>query len=208
MFKPLLLFVLILNTSLNYGQGDKAVMDSVIASYVNTVKEDGATSVFSMKQYCDGEVRMFVLKDGSRCTSKGTYIEAFVFYKKDDVTRISKMDNCGAFAEQTLADNSLMEYYDSNVAAIQNKKVKPFETAMPNEQPKSRTAVYRCHRDFVFYGASGELTSNYSLYQLSNDGDQPNLNYQYNNALEVVSLEAKIQEQLAQIATQGGFKRK
>ncbi len=192
-------------TTFLFAQNDRAYVDSLTTDYALKVKEAGANNVFSMQRFCEGNVQFFKLSDGTTCTSRGTYIESYVVYNHNNKTKIVKIDNCGTYQETSPQDEGLMDYYVGNMQAIQNSNIKPFKTANPNTNPRARTTVYNCHRGFVFYSGTAKKQKEYSLYALANEGDQPNLNYEHNNEQAIVSLEAKLSEQIELLDNARGF---
>lgn len=161
-------------------QRDKAEVDVFTATVVKLVLGNGAESVFTHSAYCDGNIKMFILTDGSRCSSRGTYYKVGVFYLQDDKPMVTFVDNCGIFEPIQLQDRSVFDYYQQEKETLMLSSIKEYETDVPYDEPKSRTAVYRCHRDFGFYTSNSERKVNYSEYWLTNDPEHPNKNLEYN----------------------------
>ena len=205
--KSILLVFCVLFSVHSFSQRDEAQIDSILVDYAVKLKARGATDVFSMKRYCDGNVQMFIMPNGKTCSSNGTYIEAFLFFNESEQTKVVKVDNCGLFNEQIMEESQAMAYYVSNKSQVNSSTIKPFETASANETPRARTTVYRCHRGFSFYNELGQNTITYSMYQLSNDGDQPNINFNHNREQPIVTLENQLKGELLVVERKGGFVR-
>lgn len=202
----LLVFCILISANA-YSQRDEAQIDSILSDYVIKLKARGAKNVFSMKRYCDGNVQMFTMPNKKLCSSNGTYIEAFLFFSESEQSKVVKIDNCGLFNEQIMEQSQAMDYYVANKSQVNSSVIKPFETASANETPRARTTVYRCHRGFSFYNELGQNTITYSMYQLSNEGDQPNVNFNHNRQQPLVLLENQLKGELLVVERKGGFVR-
>ena len=87
------------------------------------------------------------MNDGSRCMSKESYFEVFVFWEVENKTHMKKFDSCGEY-ESTTFDKSLFDI--DYQADIKNKGVKKYEVSNPENKPTSRTGIHSCYRTFVF----------------------------------------------------------
>ena len=192
---------------LSHAQNNEASIDEAIQEFVMTLPQEASSSMFSVKRYCNGSVKMFMMNNGSQCITNGDYIEAYLFFKQNDSVWVKKFDNCGSFKKLALEDSAAFEHFTTNIDSIGKQEVKPFKTAQESTQPLARATVYRCHRSFAFYNKEEITTQTYSLYALSNEGLQPNINYDYNNALNMVTLDAMLDPVLSKAQENNSFKR-
>jgi hypothetical protein len=83
-----------------------------------------------------------------------------------------------------------MEFFENNKDGLKNGLVKTYQAKSITGIPKLNTETYPCSRSFQFKTADDWFGQTYNLFDLSNDSDSSNMNSEYNNALEVVALDA------------------
>lgn len=166
-------------------QNDEAYVDRIVSEFTETIKGDWVSN----KRYCTGENKMFFMSDGSRCMSKKTYYEVFVFWTMDNKTFMKRFDSCGSFESNSF--DKVVLNYDFQID-INNKYVKKYEVSNPENAPKLSTKIHSCYRTFVFNSEGKSYENSYSLYDLTNESKQKNLNYQYNKELKVTELDSII----------------
>ncbi|MFT4697573.1 MAG: hypothetical protein ACI9SJ_000701 [Flavobacteriaceae bacterium] len=183
--KKILITLLILGATITYAQNDEAYVDGLVSEFTETLDGDW----FSNKRHCLGENKMFFMNDGSRCMSKESYFEVFIFWEVENKTNIKKFDSCGEY-ESTTFDKSLF-VFDFKID-IKNKGVKKYEVSNPENKPTSSTGIYSCYRTFVFKSGEEIYTNTYNLYDLTNASTQKNINFSYNNDLKLVEIDVQI----------------
>jgi hypothetical protein len=190
--KKIILAMSILFCAMGFAQNDEAYVRSETSKFTESLKKRGIDSFFVNERYCSGSVEMFTLEDGTMCTSKGTYIATYVFWEDEGKAMIKKIDNCGLYYSLPLENNDALKFYNSNMEALKTGVVKPYEVNPETLSPKARTAVYRCFREYHFYNESDISSQKYNLFDLTNDSDSSNLNYDHNHSLIVVSLDGML----------------
>ena len=194
-------------------QNDEAHVKNLTDTFTEKLQERGIANYFTATMYCMGNIQIFTLNDGTRCTSKGTYVETYVFWNETNGTSwIKKIDNCGMYLSVELTDSEILSFAQQNADALESKAVKRFETEnMKNGRPASRTTIYNCMRNYAF-GLNGKnFTHEFNtMVFLKASGDKEedrNLNYEYNMVLPVASLNAQCEKLVETLVSQAQFKR-
>ncbi len=170
-------------------QKDMASVEAQVADFTTKLESRNIDTYFTTMRYCAGEIKMFVMPDGSRCASQGTYAAGYVVWMENEETMINKIDNCGMFASVALESNELFNYFQENVAALQNNKVKPYEIEGAAGGPILRTEINDCHKKYTFVEEATEGTQQFRPFDLTNGAREKNLNYDYNQGLETTRLD-------------------
>ncbi|MEP2935573.1 MAG: hypothetical protein ABJM06_07625 [Gilvibacter sp.] len=203
----LVVAVLFLATYSSQAQQDEAFVDNAISEFIESQPTQVRSSMYSVKRFCNGSVKMFMMADGSRCATTGDYIEAYLIYKNEAAVFIKKFDNCGAYDAIQLEDAKVYKMFVTDAGSLVKEVVKPYKTAQENTQPLSRTKVYRCHRSFTYYIGEESTIVSYPLYDLSNESLQPNVNYEFNNNLGTVKLDKILDSIIVPLEENKSFKR-
>ena len=213
--KKLLFVLCVILVGAVQAQNDQEYVKDLSEGFMTKLKERGITDYLKVEMYCQGTIEMFTLSDGSRCTSRGTYVEAFVFWNETDGSSwVKKIDNCGMFLSVQLNEDSVDGYAKDkdHWIALNKQEVKRFETvAMKKGQPVSRTGIHNCIRAFDFYlnGLNFQREFNtLSLQETSGNGagDQ-NINYEHNSKLVLTALSTTCDALVASLQETGQFKR-
>ncbi|MCW5520498.1 hypothetical protein J1N09_11645 [Aureitalea sp. L0-47] len=185
-----LLFIFQLNA-----QRDEAFVDQQLSEFTNKLEERSISSWFSVKRYCTGSIEMFLMEDGSWCSSKGTYYETYVVWTENDgASMIKKVDNCGLFFSIPLKSDELTKFFNENLNELTTTTVKNYRADNITGNPELSTSIHSCKRSYTFRNSSGVSETNYDLFDLSTSEKHPNIHYKHNNALKIVELDKMIDE--------------
>lgn len=184
-------------------QKDMASVEAQVADFTTKLENRNIDSYFTTMRYCNGETQMFVMPDGSRCFSQGTYASAYVVWMENEETMMKKIDNCGMFASVALSSNALFEYFKEHVDALQNNKVKPYEIAGREGGPLQRTEIKDCHRKYTFVEEATEGMQAFKPFDLTNEAREKNINYDYNKKLAITALETMIDAAIKELEATG-----
>lgn len=193
----LLVFALIWG-SVNFAQNDKPFVDELVDEFRAKLKDRGITHFFETRRYCDGTIEIFTIADDRLCASNGTYYETYLIWQEPEgEVMIKKIDNCGMFYSLPIGEDELFSFYESNREDLVQKTVKQYQRELESNIPSARTEIHPCKRFFRFYKNERMDSQTYRLFDLTNDSDSRNLNYDYNNQLEIVALDKKLDQVLA-----------
>ncbi|MDC7998203.1 hypothetical protein [Gilvibacter sediminis] len=206
--KRLLFIGFFLLSVTSFAQNDAQYVEGLLRDYVEGLQADGVTEIFVRAHKCEGNVQRFMLRDGSWCTSNGTYIDTAVVYAKDEQLYLTKIDNCGLFKAVRLEDPKIFAFYKEHEQTLKTERLKDYDTDVPYTDTKSRTAVYNCRWAYVFFTGTETFNSRYDEIQLTNDMEHPNKNYDYNNNHPLVALEAMVDATLKDLESKGKLNRK
>lgn len=198
----LLILFLILGIYTADAQNDPAYVESLTTEHIKKLQEAGAENVFAVFRECMGDMRMFEIGPGKYCSSRDSYVEAVVFYVAGGEQMLTKIDNCGMFNPVQLTEDKIFVHYLLNRETLIEQQLKPYETDIPYTDTKSRTIVYRCHREYRFFDSEQTIVSSYKERQLTNDPEHPNKNYYFNKSHPLVSLDDLIDQRLMELDIQ------
>ena len=194
--KKILFLLAMCITAICFCQNDEGYVDDLTLEFTKKLTERNITNYFTVKRYCSGSIEMFKLPERI-CTSKGTYFEVYVIWKEEDGSFIKKIDNCSLYYSVVLSDNKLYDFFISNRNALESEEVKNYESATYSGKPELRKKPQPCFRSFQFTEGETTFSKSYNLFDISNDSDGKNLNYDFNSQLKVVRLDNMLDEVLA-----------
>ncbi len=202
MKKILLLSAFALSLSLT-AQNDEAYVDALTADFTTKLESRGIDTYFVAQRYCLGTIEMFTLDNGSICSSRGTYYENYIVWREDDgASMIKKIDNCGMFFSLPLPNPELYTTFQSKTSELQSESVQPYAVANPENNPTASTEVHPCRREYTFEVSGTSFSKSYRLFDLTNDSNQRNLNFEANNATAVVAIDAMLDNAISSISSQ------
>lgn len=188
-------------------QKDMASVEARVADFTTKLENRNIDHYFITTRYCNGETQMFVMPDNSRCFSQGTYAASYVVWMEDEETMIKKIDNCGMFGSVALQSNELFEFFQKNVEALQQQKVKPYEISGREGGPILRTEIKDCHRKYKFVEEVSEGIQEFKLFDLTNEAREKNINYDYNKELAITTLETMMDQVIAELEASAAYVR-
>ncbi len=197
--KPYLLLLTILISTLSFAQKNTEKKPlSIISDITETLANQNIENYFYTNRTCLGETRIITLNDQEKCFTNGNFSEYYLFWQENDATYITKADNCGAFIKLKLENNELFDYFLKHKEALKNNSVKEYKVATPHNYPTQRTKVYPCSHAFSFTTAMGTFTQRFEEFDITNDSRQANLNYEYNQQLNLIALDKMIDSVLTE----------
>lgn len=200
---PIILVLLVY--SLSYSQNDLAYVDSLVDDFTAKLEERGINEYFYAKRYCLGQVEMFKMDDGKWCSSSGTYYAVYLFWSEGENYMIKKIDNCGMFFSLRLDDTNIREFYKERLSDLKNNQVKRYHSESWTGEPKQRTKIHSCYREFSFSEGNDNFKHKFALFDLSNDSEGKNVNFDYNKNLTIVQLDKMLDNAIS--AKEPKFKR-
>ncbi|MBK5212291.1 MAG: hypothetical protein JJE55_01365 [Flavobacteriaceae bacterium] len=205
MNKILVFFALIL-TSICFAQNDEGFVDALVAQKMAELEMQENPEYFFRKDYCDGNIQMFVMPDGSTCTSKSTYYAVYVFWKEDkDNLKFQKFDNCGSFKPLTISINKTMAKVLKDKQALKTEEVKPYQPEKVDNNAYGNMSVKSCHKEYKFVFEGKIFEKSFKEFDLTDDSKNKNVNADYNNSLNVIKLDNEISEIVKNFEKSGRF---
>lgn len=205
--KKLLLIFAIFYSALGFAQKDKAAVDTMVAQFTQSLEDRGVLNYFSTTRYCDGNIEMIQMPNGRLCASKGTFYEVYVFWQEESKNYGKKIDNCGIFASIELTNGSVYEYFMDHVSDFEKNPVKPYSISKKESGPVvgQGTEIHNCHHAFTFKDFDDKFSQSYNLFDLTNDAEEANINYEYNKGLTLVTLDMMLDEAIIAIEESPNF---
>lgn len=188
-------------------QKDMASVEAQVMDFTKKLESRSINTYFTTMRYCTGETQLFMMQDGSRCFSKGTYAAAYVVWVENEETMIKKIDNCGMFVSVAVHYIELFQYFQEHVVALQQNKIKSYEIKGAAGGPILRTEIKDCHRKYKFVGEGTEGVQEFKPFDLTNSAREKNINYDYNQTLPATKIEAMMDEAIAKLEASTSYRR-
>jgi hypothetical protein len=203
----MLFFFALLITSIVFAQNDESFVDSLVAQKLAELEMQDNPEYFLRKDYCDGNIQMFVMPDGKRCVSKSTYYAVYVFWKEEGENKFSvqKFDNCGRFMPFSIVVNKAMAKSLKNKEALKTEEVKPYEAEKDDANAYGNMSVASCHKDYEFVFDGNVFQKSFKEFDLSNDSTYKNVNSAHNKSLSLIKLDSEISEIVKNFEDKGKF---
>lgn len=205
--KQILSIFIFVASTVVFGQNDEAFVEAQLSQIKAELEMQQVPEYFMRKDYCEGNIQMFKMPDGSMCASPSTYYSVYVFWKNEDKTFIQKVDNCGTFEKIDIDDSSLLDKVSNLKYQLQKEDVKPYKSEIQDASPFRNMKVEDCRKEFAFHYNDLDFTKEFKEYDLGNESKFPNVNADYNNNLPLIKLDRNITELLADLESNGKFRR-
>jgi hypothetical protein len=204
--KKIILMCVLLCTQFLLAQGDRDFVESQVKTFVQTLAVKGVTNYIYTQRFCNGTIKMFMMPDGSKCFSSGNYVTTFVLWKEQGTSFIKQIDNCGMYTTVPMVDITLFDNAITNFNTIQNKPVRPYEVSS-KKNPTQRTQVKNCERLFYFKKNKQSFEQSYKMIAITTVSEEKNMNYDYNQRLEIVHLDGRLDTVIEIMKSNKNYKR-
>ena len=208
-----IVLVLLLVFADSFGQDKGEDQTQVlIARFEQEMREDSITSYFILKKIRYGTVRLIDLGDPNSCRTNEYYFSMYGFWKNGNDTWIKKYDNCGAYNALKLPDSKPMDFFQANLDQLKNQEVKRYNTRTDSSGNSDSYLpfVWQSHSPLRFYWFNHGMTrfdKNFATFNLSTNSESVNVNYEYNNSLALVTLNALCEDLISGLNKQQLFNR-
>ncbi len=191
--------------SLASAQNDEAFVDSMVIQKLAELELQQNPEYFFLKDYCDGNVQMFTMPDGSLCSSRSTYYAVYLFWKEsDEVLKLQKFDNCGSYMPMSLNRSKDLKKILSKKETLIKESVKPYESVEQDSNAYGNMSVKSCHKAYKFVFDGKIFEKKFKEFDLANEANN-NRNADYNNSLLLIKLDEKISEMIKSFDEKGRF---
>ena len=191
----LLIVILLLIFNLSFGQEKIDPTESLINKLKAELDEQNVSNFFALKCITYGSNYIFDMDDPNACDPNGVYFTIYAFWNNGKESYIKKFDNCGGFNSIKLPDSKAMDFYNSNYNKLKMQKVGSYKVK-PDSIAKGKIYSFTSETDhsplryYWFYQSSSEFEKKFDKYHLTTEPDIKNLNYESNNNLAIVKLNA------------------
>ncbi len=204
--KKMLLFFALIITTIGFAQNDEAYVNTLVNQKLAELEMQENPEYFLRKDYCDGNIQMFIMPDGKRCSSQSTYYAVYVFWKVDENKfNVQKFDNCGSFMPSTIGANKAMAKALKDKQALKSDEVKPYKGEKVDNNAFGNMVVQSCHKDYKFVFAGEVFEKSFKEFDLTNDSKYKNVNADYNKSLSLIKLNSEISEIIKNFEDNGKF---
>ena len=204
--KTRILLFFIMFGCFSFAQNDQAFVDSLVAQKMAELEMQTNPEYFFRKDYCEGNIQMFTMPDGSMCTSASTYYSVYIFWREgDDILKLQKFDNCGSYKPFSIQIPKPMSRILKEKEAIKTENVKPYEGEKSDQNAFGNMTVKNCHKEYKFVFGGNAFEKKFREFDLANDSKYENINAEYNNSLQLVALDKEISEAVQNLEKNGKF---
>lgn len=204
--KKILPFFALLVTCICFAQNDEAFVDALVAQKMAELEMQENPEYFLRKDYCDGNIQMFVMPDGKHCASKSTYYAVYVFWKEDeDKLKFQKFDNCGSFIPIPIGMSKNIKKALKEKQDLKKEVVKPFEAEKIDNNAFDNMSVQSCHKEYKFIFEGNAFEKSFKEFDLTNNSKYKNINADHNKSLLLIKLDEDISELIKHFEENGKF---
>lgn len=204
--KNIIFIFFLLFAGFGFAQNDEAFVDSIVAQKMAELEMQGNPEYFFRKDYCEGNVQMFTMPDGTLCTSTSTYYSVYVFWREsDEILRVQKFDNCGSYRPMPIYIQKSLARIFKNKESIKEENVKPYEGEKVDENPFGNMSVKDCYKKYKFVFGGDTFEKTFKEFDLTNDSKYKNINAGHNNALTLIELDKELSEAIKILDETGKF---
>ncbi len=204
--KKMLFFFALITTSIGFAQNDEAFVDALVAQKMAELEMQQHPEYFLRKDYCDGNIQMFIMPDGKHCASKSTYYTVYVFWKEDeDMMKVQKFDNCGSFIPIPLGISKNMKKALKEKQDLKTEDVKPYKSEKVDNNAFENMSVQSCQKEYRFVFDGAVFEKSFKEFDLTNDSKYKNVNADHNKSLLLIKLDNDISEMIKNFEESGRF---
>lgn len=143
------------------------------------MKESGISEFFIIEKYCDGCI--LHNKKQLKCNYKDS--DLYIFWKEENNSYFRKINKCDDLKLKITAD--IFNGFNTKVEKIKNESVKSYQI----NKNTIGGCNYTTYAKYYFIINEELKTKIFDYYSLTTQGEMPNINYDYNNALEIIKLD-------------------
>ena len=204
--KKMLFFFALITTSIGFTQNDEAFVDALVAQKMAELEMQQHPEYFLRKDYCDGNIQMFIMPDGKHCASKSTYYTVYVFWKEgEDMMKVQKFDNCGSFIPIPLGISKNIKKALKEKQDLKAEDVKPYKSEMVDNNAFENMSVQSCQKEYKFVFDGTVFEKSFKEFDLTNDSKYKNVNADHNKSLLLIKLDNDISEMIKNFEENGRF---
>lgn len=153
------------------------------------------------KSYSVGSIRM-IRKDSNSCPNCNPNYPIYLIWNENNKEYIQIFDNCGNFFPLEL-NSEITNFAYKNFDIIKSEKIKLYQI----DKNTVSMIDHSTFKEFLISKSNVETYHHFNVYNLSTESESPNLNAEYNNNLQIVSLNNLINEQIKSLDSLDLFKR-
>ena len=154
------------------------------------------------KKYSIGSIRLNRI-DSNTCLNCNPDYPLYLIWNENGKTWIQKFDSCGLFFPVELKNSKIVNFINENFEIITSEKIKYYRT----DKNTYSMVDHSTFKQFLIVKSDIEIYNHFDVYNLSNDSDDANINYQYNNNLKIIKLDKIVEEEIQELNSQNLFKR-
>ena len=204
--KKMLFFFALITTSIGFTQNDEAFVDALVAQKMAELEMQQHPEYFLRKDYCDGNIQMFIMPDGKHCASKSTYYTVYVFWKEgEDMMKVQKFDNCGSFIPIPLGISKNIKKALKEKQDLKAEDVKPYKSEKVDNNAFENMSVQSCQKEYKFVFDGTVFEKSFKEFDLTNDSKYKNVNADHNKSLLLIKLDNDISEMIKNFEENGRF---
>lgn len=206
--KKMLFFFALITTSIGFAQNDEAFVDTLVAQKMAELEMQQHPEYFLRKDYCDGNIQMFIMPDGKHCASKSTYYTVYVFWKEgEDMMKVQKFDNCGSFIPIPIGISKNIKKALKEKQDLKTEDVKPYKSEKVDNNAFENMYVQSCQKEYKFVFDGTVFEKSFKEFDLTNDSKYKNVNADQNKSLMLIKLDNDISEMIKNFEESGRFLR-
>lgn len=203
--------VLLLISCNVFAQSTAHIIDVHIEELNRTFKEAGITEYFFVRPSFPGASYVTKVSDKEKCQSDRD-LTHYLFWKEGALNWVKRISNCGVSQDVAINRMKPVDFYITYLDQIEVESVARYAYISVDKE-SGKMKVYQmftnhsARRAFSFYANSRSFQKRIDKFDLSNDRDKENLNYDSNNSLALVKLNNQCDKIINHLNEKGLFDR-
>ncbi len=173
--KVILVFLLLSNLI----SAQETEIDSIISQEIKILGENKISSFFILDKHCSGCIKL--IKENEKDCDYGTS-KLYVFWKEKNEFYFRKINKCNY--DKAKISGEIFINFKVKTERIKNETVKQYQTSKNSYISVSHSTF----SDFYFIVNKKIEKKSFNHFYLTNDEEKPNINFSYNNSLNLIKL--------------------
>lgn len=127
----------------------------------------------------------------------------FLIWKENDIEYLQIFDNCGNFIPIKIENEDILDFVRQNFETLKNERVKFYQV----DKNTIVTASHSRFKQYLFSLNNEESYNEFDTYNLKSFPEEINLNYAYNQSLNLIRLDNMIEAEIKNQTDANSFKR-
>lgn len=171
--------ILLFLFSTNLISAQETQIDSIVSKQIKYLAENKISEFFIVEKYCNGCIKL--IKTNEPDCDYGTS-SLYVFWKDKNENYFRKIDKCNS--PKIKISDEIIKTYILNINKIEKENVKDYQTGKDSYVSISHSTF----STFYFMFDGNLIVKQFNDFNLTTEDYSPNINYEYNNSLELIKL--------------------
>lgn len=155
------------------------------------------------KDYSTGTTILSSVNDPNRCLQCEVYNSVYLIWKDNGIDYIQLFDNCGSFYPVKMSNNDILNFAKDHTDILKNERVKYYQIDKNSVMGVSHSS----YKEFLISVGQHEFYNYFDTFNLTSKAEEPNLNYLYNQNLQLIKMNNMIEAEIKHQNNLDSFRR-